>query len=314
MNEPRLRIGLAGCGRWGRNILRDLVNLDCSVHVADPDPEARHAAVDAGAVLARPDPTAITEDIQGWIIACPTALHAEVIMPLLAAEVPIFCEKPLAPSSEDCQRIAEAAGERVYVMDKWRYHPGIDALAKLVSSGELGQIQRLRTRRVQWGQPHTDVDGSWILLPHDISICHHILGHLPSPEYVLGDWTGNQLDGVLAILGSEPTAVLEVSSREPLVHRQISVTGSRGSAWLPDPLADHILVHSGPPDMNSEPEKRPISTEMPLLRELRSFRDHLLGGPPPLSNAWTALEHVRCMETLRLMATRDGPVAEGELP
>ena len=31
-----LHISLIGCGRWGRNILRDLLSLGCDVAVADP--------------------------------------------------------------------------------------------------------------------------------------------------------------------------------------------------------------------------------------------------------------------------------------
>jgi len=50
----RLRVSLAGCGRWGRNILRDLLSLGAEVSVADPDAAARlHAtAAGAGAVAA----------------------------------------------------------------------------------------------------------------------------------------------------------------------------------------------------------------------------------------------------------------------
>ena len=47
--DPSLTIVLAGCGRWGRNILRDLVGLGTRVAVADPDPAARQLAAAGGA-------------------------------------------------------------------------------------------------------------------------------------------------------------------------------------------------------------------------------------------------------------------------
>ena len=34
------KIGLFGCGSWGENILRDLLNLNSSVFVADIDGQA----------------------------------------------------------------------------------------------------------------------------------------------------------------------------------------------------------------------------------------------------------------------------------
>jgi Trk K+ transport system NAD-binding subunit len=34
-------VGLVGCGRWGRHILRDLVALGCEVHVVARSEESR---------------------------------------------------------------------------------------------------------------------------------------------------------------------------------------------------------------------------------------------------------------------------------
>jgi phosphoglycerate dehydrogenase-like enzyme len=45
-------IGLAGCGNWGRYILRDLLSLGCEVHVADIHPDGRTRALLGGARLA----------------------------------------------------------------------------------------------------------------------------------------------------------------------------------------------------------------------------------------------------------------------
>jgi hypothetical protein len=51
-----------------------------------------------------------------------------------------------------------------------------------------------------------------------------------------------------------------------------------------------------------EPERRAISTELPLLRELRAFVEHLDGGPPPRSSAAEGVEIVRRIAELRSMA------------
>ena len=68
-------------------------------------------------------------------------------------------------------------------MDKWRYHAGIQALAELARSGELGPVLGLKTRSLAWGSKHTDVDCIWTLLPHELAIGLEILGQLLDPAW-----------------------------------------------------------------------------------------------------------------------------------
>jgi len=51
-----------------------------------------------------------------------------------------------------------------------------------------------------------------------------------------------------------------------------------------------------------EAERRPISSELPLLRELRAFVEHLEGGPPPRSSAAGGATIVQRVEQLRGLA------------
>ncbi|MDX1380023.1 MAG: Gfo/Idh/MocA family oxidoreductase [Xanthomonadales bacterium] len=299
------RIGLTGCGRWGRNILRDLLRLECQVWVHDPDPAAREAALAAGAAAAAADLADWPADLDGFVVASPTTCHGDSVRALLPRGRSVFCEKPLTPGLDDARELAAAAGDRLFVMDKWRYHPGVEALAQIARSGELGAVQQVRTRRVQWGQPHADVDGVWILAPHDVSIVQHILGHLPEPLAASGDWSGDRLDGLVAVLGGRPGAVIEVSSRLPQPARLVSVSFDDGVAWLADPLDDHVRVWRGAPGQDINPdgwERRAVDTEWPLYLELKRFVGHLGGGPPPYTDARAAVEQVALIERLREMA------------
>jgi hypothetical protein len=51
-----------------------------------------------------------------------------------------------------------------------------------------------------------------------------------------------------------------------------------------------------------EQERRPISSELPLERELRAFVGHLTGGPPPLSCATDGAAEVAAIGRLRELA------------
>jgi hypothetical protein len=54
-----------------------------------------------------------------------------------------------------------------------------------------------------------------------------------------------------------------------------------------------------------ETELRPISQELPLLRELRTFVEHLQGGPPPRSSAAEGALVVSAIADLRRLAGLD---------
>jgi len=73
-------------------------------------------------------------DVAGVVVATPTSTHAAVVAETLALGVPMFVEKPLTDDPESATTLAERAGNRLFVMDKWRYHPGIEALAAMARS------------------------------------------------------------------------------------------------------------------------------------------------------------------------------------
>jgi hypothetical protein len=77
-----------------------------------------------------------------------------------------------------------------------------------------------------------------------------------------------------------------------------------GVAVLSDPYSDHIEIFRGTEAAEQaapDPELQPISTELPLLRELRAFLEHLDGGPPPRSSAAEGAAAVRAITELRAL-------------
>jgi len=314
--KPAVRIGLVGCGRWGRNILRDLVTLGCSVVVADPDAAAREQALGAGARGAVPDWRSLAGTVDGYVVATPTSRHAELAAAILATGRPVFIEKPMADDLAAAGRLAATGLGRLFVMHKWAYHPGIEGLAGIVASGEFGPLHMLHLRRLQWGQPHADADAVAILAVHDLTILQAILGGIPALQAVAGAWDARGVAGFTAIFGGQPAAVLEASSIWPRQERTIVLSFEAAIVSLEDPLADHLAVRLRRDTVgiarHSEPdERRPIATELPLLRELRAFAGHLAGGPPPKTGVAEGLEAVRAMVALRSgLADRSRPPPE----
>src|SRR5262249_57609214 len=130
-------IGVGGWGNWGRNILRDLIGLGAEVHVVAPSAASRANAV-AGGATAAVERIEDLAPLDGYVIASPSTTHAAVIDALIPTGRPMFVEKPMTTSLDDARRLVRLAGERLFVMDKWRYHRGIEAIAAVAKSGELG--------------------------------------------------------------------------------------------------------------------------------------------------------------------------------
>ncbi len=298
-----VRIGLVGCGKWGAFVLRDLVALGSEVTVAVRSAEGRAAAAEgqaAGVVDTLDD----LPEVDGIVVVTPTKAHAPVVESALERDVPVFVEKPLTDDLEAADRLAAAAPDRLFVMDKWRYHPGVELLAAIARDDELGGVAGVRTSRLGWGNPH-DVDSVWVLAPHDLSIGLEILGEVPAPRSAVADAVDGHALGLVGLLGHRPWHVLEVSTRSIERRREVSLVCEDGVAVLPDSYSEDVRIYRGrdpaeptPP----EPELRPISTELPLLRELRAFLEHLDGGPPPRSSAAEGAAIVRAVTELRSLA------------
>jgi predicted dehydrogenase len=280
MAEPP-RIGMVGPGRWGQLIVRDLVALGAEVWAVALSPESAAAAKARGAAHLVGSVDSLPE-LDGYVIATPEKTHLQVIEALLPRGRPMFVEKPLDVDLGRARALPAAARDLVFVMHKWRYHPGIEAMAEIVRSHELGPAVGLALERLQWGGPKRETTPLWVLAPHDLSIALHILGEVPRPVWAVSHPQAPSGRGAMALLetSSGQRVSINFSYDAPAYQRNMALGCALGAVHLADPLDDHLTIIR--PDL--DPERRPISTEAPLLRELRVFLEHLDGGPKPLTS------------------------------
>lgn len=292
------RIGLVGIGPWGALILRDLLALGASVTAVARSGE-NLARCHAAAVPVVATVPALPADLDGYIVATPVSNHAEVIRTLLPRGRPIYTEKPLTDDLPAARALAEEAEGRLFVMDKWRYHHGILALAGIARSGELGPVESVRCVRVDGGMGRVGLPMIWRLLPHDLSIALEIMGHIPEPRFATLQYAGGDIVGMIAVLGDRGELGIDVSYAQASRRRRTTAVFAGGAAELPDAYADHILVWRRGAEA---PERRSIPTGMPLEAELAAFLAHLAGGPAPKSSATEAAMIVDRMAALISLA------------
>lgn len=153
MSADSLQIGLIGTGAIGSLHAHNLALRTKGARVSavmDIDRERADAvAIACGArVIADAQDLIADPEIDAILIASPDASHAELSLAAIAAGKPVLCEKPLATSLQDAERIVKAelaAGERLVQVGFMRQvDPAHCDLQALLTSGQLGAALRFR--------------------------------------------------------------------------------------------------------------------------------------------------------------------------
>jgi predicted dehydrogenase len=88
----------------------------------------------------------------------------------------------MARSSVECLRLIETAEQRqltLMVGHTFVYSTPVRKIKEIIDSGQLGEIQYVSSRRLNLGLFQKDINVTWDLAPHDISILLHALGEAP---------------------------------------------------------------------------------------------------------------------------------------
>jgi predicted dehydrogenase len=121
------------------------------------------------------------KDIDVIDVATPNWLHAEMSIAAAESGKIVLCEKPLAVSTEQAIRMAEAArGVRNMVWFNYRRVPAIAFTRRLIEEGRLGDVFHYRATYLQeWGNDPTRPPG-WKLQKSDAGsgVLGDLLSHL----------------------------------------------------------------------------------------------------------------------------------------
>lgn len=144
---PLPRVGFLGVGWIGRHRMQGILATGAveAVGVADPSPDNAAEAVRLapGAGTARDLDALLAMDLDGVVIATPSALHADQAMRALDRGVAVFCQKPLGRNATEARRVVDAAraADRLLGVDmSYRDTGAMRCIRQLVRDGELGPI------------------------------------------------------------------------------------------------------------------------------------------------------------------------------
>jgi len=144
-----MKIGLLGAGRIGAlhaGVLANDPGVD-QILVGDADPERAEEVAGKVGGEAGSIETVLASGPDAIVIAASTPAHAPLIRAAVEANVPAFCEKPIAldvGETVEIVRDVEDSGATLQIGFQRRFDAGYTEARRLVETGALGTIYSLR--------------------------------------------------------------------------------------------------------------------------------------------------------------------------
>lgn len=146
-NNTLPSLGFLGVGWIGKNRLEALASnrLANNIYVCDPHPPSLEETINAvpEAKLLDNYPELLQQDVEGIVIATPSALHAKQAIQALEQGKAVFCQKPLGRNLAETKAVVHLAQQtdRLLAVDySYRYTNGIAAIKDLIDREKLGRI------------------------------------------------------------------------------------------------------------------------------------------------------------------------------
>lgn len=146
--DNQLNLGFIGLGWIGRNRMEVLLKNPKNIATAILEPANKNAEA---ALLKAPE-AEVTEapsqiynhpEVDGVIIATPSAMHASQSIEALKAGKAVFCQKPLGRTAAEVAQVvitSEKADKLLGVDLSYRYTKAFQAIYTLINSGEIGDV------------------------------------------------------------------------------------------------------------------------------------------------------------------------------
>lgn len=297
------QIGLIGLGYWGKNIFRNLVEMN-----------QLHTACDMDATVLQkwklkepkinftlnPKELFNNSQIKAIMIAVPPAQHFMLAKEALLAGKDVFIEKPMTLTMEEGEELVTiAAKEKKILMvgHILQYHPAVVKLKELVASGELGKLEYVYSNRLNLGMMRTEENIWWSFAPHDVSVILSILGEVPKEIHAFGsDIVQKGIFDTTLVDLEFPGGVkahIFVSWLHPFKEQKMVVVGSRGMVVFDDGTDEKLFLYPHkiewregkiPFAHKAEYQVVPIQMQEPLRLEINHFLNSVETRVKPITD------------------------------
>ena len=336
--SKKIKVGVAGCGYWGPNLIRNFRALpECSLKMMCDLNTARlkHLKSLYPEVQGETDYAHMLNGvgIDAVVIATNVRSHFPMAKAALLAGKHTFIEKPMTESVEHCEELVDIAKKNGFVLmigHTFLYSPVVRKIKEIIEAGDVGDIRYICARRLNLGLFQKDINVAWDLAPHDLSIILSIMGELPVSVHCSG--SAHITPGIEDVtsmclnFASQRSAIIHSSWLDPRKVREMTIVGSKRMIVYDDlaPL-EKIRVFDTrvecPPHYDTFGEFQYayhygdmyapyIKQEEPLKTECQHFLDCIRHGGTPVSCGQRGTELVRILEASSESLRRGGAPVE----
>jgi predicted dehydrogenase len=239
----KIRIGVTGSGFMGRTHIDAADKLDLTEPMAVAGgSRAKQLASDYGiSVESDVQALAARDDIDAIVIATPHWLHCDEALVAAEAGKHALVEKPMATSTEDCDRMIKAFSERGLVLSvgyHQRFRESNYKTRELIRSGAIGQVRCIQMSAlfdITTMRDDSGFGGDWGWWTDPRSVAH-LINSGPHNIDLCRWWLGSEIQTVAAQCGT----YREQNPNENTTMALLSFTGGEmatywSSSVLPKP-------------------------------------------------------------------------------
>ncbi len=304
-----MRIGIVGTGFMGQTHTTAWAATKATIAgflSKDADIAANLAAQNQAQVYK--DLSSLISDVDVVDICTPTHLHCEMVIAAARAGKHIVCEKPLARTITEGQKMIAAcneAGVKLLVAHVVRFFPEYAQARMRVISGAIGQTAVLRLTRGSF-QPKKATDNWFVdfeksggmmldLMIHDLDFARWVAGEVKTvfAKKISSSHLGAKVDHGLAILTHKNGAISHVEGSwaypPPLFRTRFEIAGSNGLIQFDSgdtaAIKQH-LHHITSEEIPDVPLPSSPLSEDPYTTQIKAFYDCLANDTPiPITGA-----------------------------
>jgi len=248
-------------------------------------------------------------DIDAVYIATPVDLHAGQTIAAAEAGRHVLCEKPLALTTAECDRMidaCEANGVKLGVAYYRHFYPVIRRMKELIAGGEIGAPVVAQINAFEMFDPQPGADRHWLLEPersgggpmmdfgcHRIEVLLNLLGPLVevwshhSTAALSRQVEDTSLAGFRTAAGAIASLAVTHAALEP--QDTLDLFGSRGSLHVPVLNQGQLVVRTAAGERSESHPPHP-NIHQPLIED---FVAALCADRPPLTDGRLGREVAR---------------------
>jgi predicted dehydrogenase len=310
-----LRAALIGCGKWGLTLARAAMATGLFDLLAAADLRRFHAEAARDALSMRRATDKLTDlwaddEVEAVLVATNAASHFAVASEALVAGKHALVEKPLALNSAQCAELGAAAaraGRTLMAGHTFMYSPYVAAVRDVILSGEIGRIRYMHLQRLAFGQFRSDVNVTWNLGPHDVSILNFWSGTLPEKVRCVEHYCSRRDLADVALLTLDYGGFFgyaHLSCVDPARVRMGTVAGSAGGVVYDDTGGRVRLIMRAAAGVGET--ELAVEQADSLQTECRHFALSVAESTRPQTDVLHAMSVVAALEAATVSATSGG--------